>query len=148
MGGGGTLLLSRLGAVMMQVSSSSGWQWSAFKVWFDSHPASLSISLSMYLSLSSALLASLPLSSSPLSLSSQPAALYLSKLLFSLLPCLPLSPCLFSVPRPLSSLFSHLTFCPISSSPQHPFSSSNPRSDTVLFSPPLAKKPEVRPIAD
>jgi hypothetical protein len=68
-------------------------------------------------------------------------------LLFSLLPCLPLSPCLFSVPRPLSSLFSHLPFCPISSSPQHPFSSSNPRSDTVLFSPPLAKKPEVRPIA-
>ena len=106
MGGGGTLLLSRLGAVMMQVSSSSGWQWSAFKVWFDSHPASLSLSLSVslsrYLSLSSALLASLPLSSSPLSLSSQPAALYLSKLLFSLLPCLPLSPCLFSVPRPLS----------------------------------------------
>jgi hypothetical protein len=59
-------------------------------VWFDSHPASLSISLSMYLSLSSALLASLPLSSSPLSLSSQPASLYLSK------------------------LFSHLPFCPIS----------------------------------
>ena len=89
----------------MQVSSS-GWQWSAFKVWFDSHTASLSLSLSVslsrYLSLSSALLASLPLSSSPLSLSSQPAALYLSKLLFSLLPCLPLSPCLFSVPRPLS----------------------------------------------
>ena len=110
----------------MQVSSSSGWQWSAFKVWFDSHPASLSLSLSVslsrYLSLSSAPLASLPLSSSPLSLSSQPASLYLSKLvvlspslssslsLSFLSPSPPLRPCsptCLSVPLvlPLNILF-------------------------------------------
>ena len=150
---GSPLSLSRLGAgaVMMQVSSSSGWQWSAFKVWFDSHPASLSLSLSVSpLCISLYLpLCWLPFLSRPLlspCLPNRPLSISPS-LLFSLLPCLPLSPCLFSVPRPLSSLFSHLPFCPISSSPQHPFSSSNPRSDTVLFSPPLAKKPEVRPIA-
>ena len=90
-------------------------------------PPGLSISLSlclssMYLSLSSALLASLPLSSSPLSLSSQPASLYLSKLvvlspslssslsLSFLSPSPPLRPCsptCLSVPLvlPLNILF-------------------------------------------
>ena len=90
----------------MQVSSSSGWQWSAFKVWFDSHPASLSLSLSVSpLCISLYLpLCWLPFLSRPLlspCLLNRPLSISPS-LLFSLLPCLPLSPCLFSVPRPLS----------------------------------------------
>ena len=78
--------------MMMQVSYSSDWQWSAFKVWFDSHPDSL-FSLCISLSISVSLLyPCLPLSLLP----------FLSRPLLS--PCLPTRPLSISLRCSLSFL--------------------------------------------
>jgi hypothetical protein len=62
-----SLYLSRRLDAAMQVSCS-GWQWSALEVWFDSHPAALSLCLTLVL-VFSLLVFSLPPSLRPFSLS-------------------------------------------------------------------------------